>query len=178
MTSQPLIFATAFEPLIKLSKGKMSEATTKKLVAMRVALPLEPAYSPATWAETVRLISAELHPAMTPVERHRQLGRETALLFADGLMGKAMYAAARLMGPRRSLERMTRSLQTGTNFIETRYTARDERTSELWMSDTSGLPEFYAGVMTAGGEMIGGWPALVDVISGADASATYVFRFT
>src|SRR5688572_31217171 len=48
-------------------------------------------------------------------------------------------------GVTRSLQRMTNNLRTGANFIETKFTTLDERTHELWISDVSDVPGFYAG---------------------------------
>jgi uncharacterized protein (TIGR02265 family) len=154
-----LIFSSSVEALLKAASGKITKDTDAKLRRMGMALDrkLEPAYPAMHWAEAVRLIGAELFPSDPPDTQHNKLARLTVKSFADTVMGKAMFTAARVFGARRSLQRMTHNLRTGANFIETRFTEIDATTHELWISDVSGVPGFYAGLVEAGAEFMEGW---------------------
>lgn len=181
MTSaSKLIFGTAVEPLLTVSAGKLSAAGLQKLGALRIGPPhrVEPAYPADHWAQAVQIISRELFPKLPPDEQHRALGKLTVTQFAEGFMGRAMFTAAKVFGAKRSLERMTRNLQTGANFIQTRTIHVDDRTMELWMNDVSGVPGFYAGLIGAGAEFMPGWPDVVDITAREGDACTYTLRIT
>lgn len=177
---QKLIFGTSVEPLLKVSDGKLTEGSRKKLQAMRIGPPhkVEPAYPAEHWANAVRIISGELFPSLQPDDQHRALGKLTVTQFAEGFLGKAMFAAAKILGARKSLERMTRNLKTGANFIETRYSHVDDRTNELWINDVSGVPGFYAGLIGAGAEFMPDWADVVEIKERVGDDCTYVLRHT
>ncbi len=113
-TGSRLIFSGSVEALLKAARGRVSPATEGKLKSMGFGFErkLEPAYPAEKWAEAVHLVSAELFPN-DPVDiQHNKLGRLTVKQFADTVMGKAMFTAAKVFGARRSLQRMTHNLRT------------------------------------------------------------------
>src|SRR5690348_10534156 len=125
---QRLIFASVVEALLKTAEGNIKPETEKKLGELRMFFkkPVDPAYPAESWARAVRLISADMFPGESPEEQHRKLGGKTVRQFAETFMGKAMFTAAKVMGVKRSLQRMTNNLRTGANFIETRFETLDE----------------------------------------------------
>ena len=178
---EQLIFSGSIEALMKVvAAHKLSAETMKALAAMRMGpgFKIEPAYPARDWAKAVKLIGAELFPGLPPDEQHRQLGKATVLQFADSLMGRAMFAAAKVIGARRSLERMSHNLRTGANFIETRFTVIDDRTQELWINDVSEVPGFYAGMLIAGADQIQGWSDHIELKAREGTSALLVLTRT
>ena len=177
---QKLIFTSVIESLLSTAKGNISKGTEKQLNALGLSFTgkLLPAYPAEAWAEAVRLISNDMFPGAQPEEQQRKLGRKTVSHFADTFMGKAMFTAAKVMGARRSLQRMTNNLRTGANFIETRFTVVDERTHELWISDVSEVPGFYAGLIEAGGDYMEGWADEMRVKSREGPGCLFVLKRT
>ncbi|MFO0598862.1 MAG: DUF2378 family protein [Myxococcaceae bacterium] len=175
-----LIFSSSIEALLKVSTGKVSPEIARALGEMKLGPPHKtlPAYPAEDWARAVKLVSADLWPKLQPDEQHRQLGRATVLQFADTLMGKAMFAAARVIGARRSLERMTHNLRTGANFIETRFTVLDDSHQELWINDVTDVPGFYAGLIGAGADYMQGWSDRIEIKSREGAACTYLLTRT
>ncbi len=173
-----LIFSGSIEALLKAARGRVSPATEGKLRAMGFGFErkLEPAYPAEKWAEAVHLVSAELFPNEPLDTQHNKLGRLTVKQFADTVMGKAMFTAAKVFGARRSLQRMTHNLRTGANFIETRFTEIDPQTHELWISDVSGVPGFYAGLVEAGGDFLEGWITEMRIKQRDGASCLYELK--
>ena len=162
-----LIFSSSVEALIKVAQGKVKPDTQRALSALRIGPPhkLEPAYAAADWAKAVRLIGADLFPGVDGDQQQYEVGRATVMEFTDGLVGRAMLSAAKLFGARRSLQRMSNSLRSGANFLQSRLTVIDEKTMELWLNDASGVPHFYAGLLSAGDPVIPGWPDRITVKS-------------
>jgi uncharacterized protein (TIGR02265 family) len=159
MSGEPkLIFRSSIESMLDVANGRVSAPTVARLAELRlVRHHLEPAYPAEHWARAVKIISADLYPGKPEEDQHRQLGRETVLHFAHGVMGKAMFAVAKVLGARRSMIRMTNNLKTGANFIQTRYTIIDDHHQELWMNDVSDVPGFYMGLLGAGADYVDGW---------------------
>ncbi|MGQ0508074.1 MAG: DUF2378 family protein [Myxococcaceae bacterium] len=180
MADTKLIFGPSVEALLKAARGSVSVETEGKLRALGLPLDgrVEPAYPAEAWASAVKLISKELFPAQPEEEQHRQLGRKTVKQFADTVMGKAMFTMAKVIGPQRSLQRMTNNLRTGANFIETRFTVIDVRTQELWISDVSDVPGFYAGLIEAGADYMEGWSDEMRITRREGKSCLFTLRRT
>lgn len=175
-----LIFSSSIEALLKVAAGKINPATERELGALRMGPPhkLEPAYAAEDWAKAVRLVGADLFAGQPPTQQHFEVGRATVYQFTDGFVGKAMLSAARLFGARRSLQRMSNSLRSGANFLETRLTIIDEKTLELWLNDASGVPHFYAGLLSAGHPVIPEWPDRITVKSEDGAACVLEMKNT
>ena len=163
--SAKLIFSTSVEALLKVAQGKLKPEAWKVLSSLRMGPPhkLEPAYPAEDWAKAVKLIGASLFPALDAEQQQYEVARVTVNQFTDGWLGKAMFGAVKLVGARRSLQRLTNSLRSGANFLETRLTVVDDRTLELWLNDASGVPHFYAGLLSAGSPHVQGWPDSITV---------------
>lgn len=177
---QKLIFASSVEALLKAAEGNIKPETEKQLGELRMHFrkPVDPAYPAEHWAQAVRLVSRDMWPGESPEEQHKHLGERTVRQFAETFMGKAMFAAAKVMGVTRSLQRMTNNLRTGANFIETKLTTLDERTHELWISDVSDVPGFYAGLIEAGKDFMPGWTDEMRIKQRDGAACTYTLRRT
>lgn len=175
-----LIFSSSVEPLIKVSWEKLKPETKQKLNGLRLGPPhkLEPAYPAEVWANAVKLMSADLFPNLPAEEQHRALGLATVLQFTEGMLGKAMFSAARLFGARRTLERLSHNLRSGANFIETRFTIVGSDSYELWLSDVTDVPGFYAGILSAGAAKIEAWPDRIEIKHRDGASCTYALSVT
>ena len=162
-----LVFSSVIEPLLKVAVGRVKPGTERELALLRIGPPhkVEPAYPATDWAKAVRLIGADLFPGKEQPKQDFEVGRATVMKFTEGFVGQAMLSAVKLFGARRTLERMSKSLRSGANFLETRLTVIDERTRELWINDASGVPHFYAGLLSAGDPVIPGWPDRITVKS-------------
>ena len=177
---QKLIFASSVEALLKAAEGNIKPETERRLGELRMGFrrPVDPAYPAESWASAVRLIASDLFPGESPEEQHRKLGGKTVRQFAETFMGKAMFSAAKVMGVKRSLQRMTNNLRTGANFIETRFTVIDDRNYELWISDVSDVPGFYAGLIEAGADFMSGWTDEMRIKERDGDACTYTLRRT
>ena len=86
---------------------------------------------------------------------------------------RIQQAAARLFGARRTLERLSHNLRSGANFIETRFSLTGPEAYELWLSDVSDVPGFYAGILSAGAGKLEGWPDRIEIKLRDGVSCTY-----
>lgn len=153
--TEKLVFLQTFEGLVRAYGSRFNhELRTNFRLYGFDPERLLPAYPQQTFVEVLRLISRELHPHEEP----NTAIRLTAKGFLDGydetLVGRAMLAAIRIIGPRRTLERLTRQFRTGNNFSDTRLTQLGPTEFELWCNEVQ-LPGWYEGLLLRGLEIAG-----------------------
>lgn len=96
-----------------------------------------------------------LYPKLELDAAFRQLGISFMQGYAETFIGTAMVQVMKVIGPRRTLERMQKNFRSGGNFVETRFASTGPTARELWINDVSPHPEFYVGLIEEGGRMIG-----------------------
>jgi uncharacterized protein (TIGR02265 family) len=146
----PLVFSQTVEGLLK-ALSPMSATSKQKLAAIGVDPDqrLEPAYTREKWLELMHL-ACDIHAPGRELEpASYELGRRFMAAYTEGLVGKAMMTALRVIGPKRALERMSRNFRTGNNFSETRLVERSPGSYELWCSHAT-IAGWYQGIIEAG----------------------------
>src|SRR5262249_52387161 len=101
-------FAVAYEGLFH--RGLGSSLTPRLKARLRAAgldldRPFEPAYPADRWPIFLRMTAEELFPAVPIGDALRKMGERFFLGYVETLVGKAMLAAMRVIGPMRSLGR-------------------------------------------------------------------------
>jgi uncharacterized protein (TIGR02265 family) len=141
---EPVIFSQVVEALFKHAiQGRLAEDTRTRLKIIGIDLdqPLLVAYSVPTWFAAVRVCSEVLYPDLSSEGARYQLGRRVAESYGQTSMGRAVFGMLRMLGWQRSLARISRGLQSGTNFLEaeTRFHPGGELEVVFEV-----LPEFHA----------------------------------
>ena len=174
--SQKLIFETSMAALLKVAQGNVSAAAETQLNALGLHFgkKLEPAYPAELWASAVKVVAKDLFPQAEAMESHRLLALKTVDQFAETMVGKAIFAVARVMGPDRSLARMTHNFRTGANFIETKLTVIEPGVHELWLNDVSGVPGFYQGLIEGAALHTGRKPDTMSVKASDGVQCTFL----
>ena len=98
--------------------------------------------------------------------------------FSETMMGRALVQFMKVIGPRRSMQRMERNFATGGNYIQTRFTSLGVGKAEVWFNDVSGIPDFYAGIIQRGGEFSGAKDLQVTFAPVVDTECTFVVTWT
>jgi uncharacterized protein (TIGR02265 family) len=78
-----------------------------------------------------------------------ELGRRFIEGYSETIVGKAMLTALKVLGPRRTLERMSRNFRSGNSYTETKLEAKGPTEFTLWFNEVK-EPEFYRGMLVAG----------------------------
>jgi len=81
--------------------------------------------------------------------------------FAGRLRGKFLFALSRLAPVERSVERYAHGLRRATSYITTRFAVLGPQRYEVWISDVTDVPAFFAGMLEAGARRVG----LVDAVA-------------
>lgn len=154
---EQLWFSHAIEALFVRGLGARLTPEVKQRIAKHgvVLERMPPAYPIRQVVDACRAILPLLYPRLSEDEGFRQLGVSFMQGYAETLVGRAMVQMMKLIGPRRTLERMQKNFRTGGNYLETRFKVRSPNSVELWISDCTEMPGFYVGMIEEGGRMIG-----------------------
>lgn len=154
--TQKLIFAQTFEGLLRSIGAKLTPrlAAGLKERGLDPGAHLLPAYPQAVFLEVLPFVAGELHPGLTPEAGMAEVGRRFMDSYGETMVGRAMMAMQRLIGPRRTLERVTRQFRTANNYSETRLTALGPTEYQLWVNEVR-LPGWYLGILSRGLELAG-----------------------
>lgn len=176
--TEKLIFVQTFEGL---TRAYGSRFTPELLTNFRLygfdPERLLPAYPQKTFIEVVRLIARALNPGLEENEAIRAVGRGFIDGYDETLVGRAMLGMIRLIGPRRTLERLTRQFRTGNNFSDTRLMQKGPTEYELWCNEVR-LPGWYQGIISRGLEVAGSRDVSVEVVNRDDSGGgTFLIRW-
>jgi uncharacterized protein (TIGR02265 family) len=80
--------------------------------------PIPPASPARAWVDALRLAGERAFPELPHDERWFRLGGLMIERLGTTVVGAAMVALARALGPRRTLGRMTRNTRSGNNYLE------------------------------------------------------------
>jgi uncharacterized protein (TIGR02265 family) len=176
--AEALVFAQTFEGLARSLGPRLTPAAKAQFKAISVDFDqqLLPAYPFETWVKAMNLGSLLVLPNGTEAARHEAMGRQLLDGYAETLVGKALLAAMRVIGPKRMLERMARNLRTGNNYTETKLTVLDDGTHQLWCSKVAST-NFYKGLMRRGVEISGGKEVTVQALQRDEAGATFAITW-
>lgn len=175
--TEPLIFQHSVEGLIRALGDRLDHDTSARLKQAGLDVNrLQPAYPLQTWVALMRLASEIISPGKPLPEAMFECGRRFFDGFGDTFMGRALIAMIRVIGPARTLQRMTRNFRTGNNYTETllREVARNEY--ELWCSQVVHA-EWYRGLITAALTASGAKNLSVVVGKHDETGATFQIKF-
>jgi uncharacterized protein (TIGR02265 family) len=174
-----VVFQSTFEGLwVTGLKGRVTESLTVTLQREGLILSkLEPAYPLVVWKRCLAATVSVLYPQLAPDQAYRQLGELFMSGFLETFVGRAMLPLLRLLGPRRSLERLTRSLRSGNNFSQTRVEFAEPNRGSVWLNDDFGHPSFVIGIMERGLHLTGTPSFRLKLLSQAETGALFEFRF-
>lgn len=173
--SQHLVFQTAVEGLyLRGLKDRVTPALRAELREVGIDLDrtLLPAYPLAAWARSLRLAGTRLFPDRPADEGIAELGRLTITGMRETLLGRALFPMLKLLGPVRMLQRMTRSLQNGANFVETKLLRQQDNEAVIWFNHVA-EEAFYRGLLDAGLVAAGAQRVEVEVEGREGQSRTY-----
>src|SRR4051794_26244070 len=107
-TPERLVFSPSVEALLMRGVGNQMTPGLKaqlRNVGIDLDRPLLPAYPSDTWQTAVGVIAKTLHPHLSMGQAQWKLGESTVYGFEQTVLGKAMVALSKLIGPRRALLR-------------------------------------------------------------------------
>lgn len=176
--AENLIFAQTVEGLLR-AMGPLDAATRAELKRRGVDPDqrLLPAYPLEQFVAVLDFAGARLTPHVAADEQTRLLGRRFMDGYQDTMIGRAMVAAMRVIGPWRTLERLTHKFRTGNNFSDTRLSRLGPTEAELWCNQVT-RPGWYSGVVGRGLELAGAKDVVVTIIENGPAGGRFRVRWS
>lgn len=158
MSTERVIFGNTVDSLYRrtLDKDLPQELRARlKTLGLDLDAPLQAAYAHDVWVRCLDEVGRALHPDLPLEAARRKLARRMIEGYAQTVMGAAVLTMARVLGPMRSLGRMTHNFRSGNNFTETRLTVVDPSTADLWFNEPEATEGFVEGVLEEGLHRIG-----------------------
>ncbi|MCI0573150.1 MAG: DUF2378 family protein [Myxococcaceae bacterium] len=147
-----LVFQQTVEGLFHVGlRGRVTPELEARLrnAGLDLSRPLAPAYPRSAWNHFIRLTAETLWPDSPPELAYHALGRQLLTGYAETLVGKALATIQRLVGPKRTLERMTHNFRSGANYNLTRVTHVGPGEALFWMNEPHLHPSYVAGILDA-----------------------------
>lgn len=176
MAEPRVAFASLMQSLGRIL-GPLDAPTLERVRALGIDFDrLLPAYPVETWYAGIELAMSRFDPSLTPEQKQNHFGVRLVEVYGDTLVGKAMYAMMRLIGPERSIQRATRSFRTATNFLDTSYVVHGPRDWELTMNEVI-FPHRYPGFFEKALSVAGAKNVKVVLTGLTDTHASYRSRW-
>jgi uncharacterized protein (TIGR02265 family) len=153
-----LIYTPTFEGLFLIAaRGRLSAGAIDQLRAAGLDLgkPLLPGYPARTFTDSVHIAAADLFPGVPRDEAVRRVGEMSLDGYASTLVGRGLFGLLRVLGVRRSILRLARNMGGGTNFLQASAEALGPTDFRAEISDVTGLPTFYQGVLGRAAALLG-----------------------
>ncbi|MDQ3263688.1 MAG: DUF2378 family protein [Myxococcota bacterium] len=164
--AERFVFAPTVEGLVRGVGAQLNGTTKSELRELGIDLdrPLKPGYPAVMWHRALEVIARDVCPGLEASEAHFRLGSRTVYGLDDTLVGKAMLAMIRLIGPRRTLLRLPTSAKIGTNFVGLTLTELAPNDFELVSRPFMGYAEVMQGSVHAVIEISGAPNPRVDIV--------------
>ncbi len=145
---EALVWGHTVEGLVRCGKARATPAWASRLRAagLEVDKAVAPAYTRDQWRSFLMISAEELFEG-TMEERLELLGSSFIDEYAKTILGRAVSTVMSVIGTKRSIERMTKSLRSGNNYSETRATFTGPHRAEFWLNDTLGAPSYICGAL-------------------------------
>lgn len=181
LNTEQIVFGHNFEGLFM--KGLGEQVTPGLRAQLREAgidleKPLLPGYPVQTWMKALSLTAAALYGHRPVDEAYEELGRRFIGGYFETMLGKALLAMLKVVGPERTFKRMTQNFRSGNNFneVESRILAPGKAEMRINHVLCEG-PGFVRGILQQGLTMIAGHEVSVDVERFEGTSAVYLARW-
>lgn len=175
--SENLIFAQTIEGFLRaLAPLNEQDRLALKGLGLDVDKRLLPAYPLEQFIAFLDYAGERLAPGATQLEQAATVGRRFMDGYQQTMVGRAMVGALRVIGPWRTLERLSNKFRTGNNFSQTTLTRLGPTEAEFWVNLTA-RPGWYVGLVGRGLELAGAREVEVSVISSDESGGRYHVRW-
>jgi uncharacterized protein (TIGR02265 family) len=175
-----LVFEQTVTALFKTGlKGKVTPLLEERLrtAGLDLSRPLSLAYPRVSWNGFLRIAAETLWPDAPPERAYHALGRQLLSGYTETMVGRAMASLVRLMGPRRTLDRMTHNFRSGGNYNLCRATEQGPGDVLFWLNEPTLPPAYVAGILEAALELAGAQGLDIQVHARDAEGCTYRVRW-
>jgi len=179
--AERLVFSSVVEGLLKHGLGsEVSPALRQRLKAEGIDLdrPLLPAYPVKAWERCLRHIVDSAYPHLASEQGFRRLGKQMADGYAQTLIGRALYAVMRLIGPNRTLKRMAQNLGSSDNYTNVTLVELEPTVFDMRLNSRMEVRGYAEGLFAAMLEIAGARQVSVEESARTAEETAYRIRWT
>lgn len=132
----------------------------------------------AQWVSVLRHSALLTFPVVPEDEAYRRLGRKLIDGYQQTLLGRAVLSLVRVLGPRRTLVRLTDQFRSGNTYSQTRLTEKGPNDYELWVNQANGNPGYIQGILDASLAIAGARGLSIEVVSFDGDAVVYRIRWS
>ncbi len=147
--SEQLEFSRSIEGLFIKGLGPLLTPSLKEQLrkaGLDIDKTLLPAYPAADFHRWLQVAAKALYPDDSLEEALRKLGHCAVAGLQDTIIGRALTAGLKLLGPRRSLERVHRVFRNNGNYQEASIVELTEKSATIHIHYVFGVPTYYQGL--------------------------------
>lgn len=155
--SERLFFAHTVEANFLRAFPPTAAARARYAAAgLDLSRPLLPAYPYDVWRRCLAIQREEYFPGLEPEVAGRRQGARYVASYFETMLGRALLALLRLIGPARVLARMSANFRSGNNFSAVSVSFPAERTARLEVNDVfAESPAYVVGMLEEGMRLAG-----------------------
>ncbi|MGA9524889.1 MAG: DUF2378 family protein [Myxococcaceae bacterium] len=173
---EQLVYGHTLEGLFKLAIGpKLDDRARARLRenGLDLGRPLQPTYTRRQFRKWVLIAAEEIYPKLSPDQALERIGEHSVEGYVKTLLGKMILATVRVLGPKRTLSRLTQNLSSSGNYFETRATDTGKSSCDLWYNDVGGLTPYYVGMLRMVLRLSGAKNERVEPVPGPGGDCTF-----
>ncbi len=178
--AEEVVYDSTVEGLFKRALGARFSLRSKqrlKDAGLDLDGKLQSRYPRLKYYEFVRIAAEELYPSRSLEEAHYELGRAFIDGFQLTVIGKTVSGMARLLGPKRTLARMSQNMESSNNYLRTSHKELGPGKVEISLSQVSGAPGYFRGVLQRIMEIVNAVNPRVRTIAAAGQGAVYLVEW-
>ncbi|MHA7627276.1 DUF2378 family protein [Corallococcus sp. M7] len=145
-----IVFGHTVEGLLLALKGRLEGPSPLRAKLKEAGLDLdrklEPAYPNAIWQRLLQIGATELFPNVSMNEAQWLLGERFVAGYFETNMGRALQTVLKLLGPARALERTSRNLASGSNFLHVEVERLADTDYRIKVNEGGTYPEFIGSI--------------------------------
>ncbi len=177
--SDRVVFGHTMSALLDRCAGGLTDEKWAHLATLGVnRAHLLPAYEFELWCRALEYLARETYPELEVGDAELALGRGFIEKYAGTLIGGALFGLLRLLGTKRTIQRLTRSFRTGTSFTQIEVAEETPTGCLLQFNVVEPRGRMTEGVLSRGLEQAGIPGVRVTLESLVGEAAKYRVRWT
>lgn len=143
-----LVHAHAVEGLYwKALSGRVPSALKEELKTLGLDLDAKPKdVEQELWAKILAATVRHLYPQLSVDDGYFKLGETILKGYETTIMGKALFAMMRMLGPHRVLKRASTNLRNGNTFSEANVKELGGNRYEVWTNECNGNANYLRAI--------------------------------
>lgn len=174
--SERVVFGTSMEGLHRALSPPTPAENAAFIKAGVVGAKFDSAYPLALYTDILDACAASRFGDKEPLTRFTEVGRLFWSGYEKTLVGSALTAMLRVLGPRRTLDRMTRNFRTANNYTEVTVDSLAPN-HHLVRVNYVARPGFYLGIIESGCLRAGAKDLLVKLVETRNDSPVYEVKW-